>query len=47
MSDYTRVHDFSAKDALSTGDALKVIKGSEVDAELDAIVTAVATKIEF
>jgi len=47
MSDYTRVHDFSAKDALSTGDALKVIKGSEVDAELDAVVTAVATKIEF
>ena len=47
MSDYTRVNDFSAKDALSTGDALKVIKGSEVDAELDAIVTAVATKIEF
>ena len=47
MSDYSRVHDFSAKDALSTGDALKVIKGSEVDAELDAVVTAVATKIEF
>ena len=44
MSDYARQHDFSAKDALSSGDAAKLIKGSEVDAEFDAIVTAVATK---
>jgi len=44
MGDYARQHDFSAKDALSTGDAAKLIKGSEVDEELDAIVTAVATK---
>ena len=44
MADYARQNDFSAKDALSTGDAAKLIKGSEVDAEFDAIVTAVATK---
>ena len=44
MADYARQNDFSAKDALSTGDAAKLIKGSEVDEELDAIVTAVATK---
>ena len=44
MGDYARQHDFSAKDALSTGDAAKLIKGSEVDAELNAVVTAVATK---
>jgi hypothetical protein len=44
MGDYARQHDFSAKDALSTGDAAKLIKGSEVDEELDAVVTAVATK---
>ena len=46
MSDYARVHDFSVKDGLSTGDPLKVIKGSEVDAEFDALVTHVATKVD-
>lgn len=46
MSDYARVHDFSVKDGLSTGDPLKVIKGSEVDAELDAVVTMSATKVD-
>jgi len=44
MADYSRQHDFSAKDALSSGDASKLIKGSEVDAEFDAIVTSIATK---
>ena len=46
MSDYSRQNDFGAKDALTTGDPLKLIKGSEVDAELDAIVVAVATKVD-
>lgn len=46
MSDYARVHDFSVKDGLTTGDPNKVIKGSEVDAELDALVTHVATKVD-
>ena len=46
MSDYTRQEDFSVKDALTTGDPNKVIKGSEVDSEFDALVTAVATKID-
>lgn len=46
MSDYARQHDFSVKDALTTGDPDKVIKGSEVDAEFDALVTAVASKTD-
>lgn len=46
MSDYTQVTDFSVKDSLSTGDPLKLIKGSDVDAELDAISTAIATKYD-
>lgn len=46
MSDYARQHDFSVKDALSTGDPDKVIKGSEVDAEFDALVTSVGTKLD-
>jgi hypothetical protein len=44
MSDYAREHDFSVKDALSSGDAAKLIKGSEVDAEFDALLTAVNSK---
>ncbi len=44
MSDYTRQKDFSAKDALTTGDPDKIIKGADVDEEFDAIVTAIATK---
>ncbi len=46
MSDYSRQNDFSAKDSLATGDSNKLIKGSEVDAEFDALVTAVATKYD-
>ena len=44
MTDYSRVNDFSAKDGLTTGNPSKLIKGSEVDDDFDAIVTAVATK---
>ncbi len=44
MSDYTQVNDYSAKDALATGDANKVIKGSDIDAELSAIITAITSK---
>ncbi len=46
MANYTRQHDFSVKDALTTGDPDKVIKGSEVDEEFDALVTSSATKID-
>lgn len=46
MSDYTRINDYAAKDALSPGDASKVIRGSEQNAELNAIATAIATKID-
>ena len=44
MSDYTPTTDFSAKDALPTGNANKLIKGSEVDPEFDNIATAISTK---
>ena len=46
MSNYTQVNDYSAKDALAAGDANKVIKGSDVDAEFGAISTAIATKAD-
>lgn len=45
MADYTQITDFSAKDALTPGDPEKVLLGSDVDAELEAIATAVASKL--
>lgn len=46
MADYTPVNDFSAKDALTTGDSEKIISGADVDAETAAIQTAIATKYD-
>tara|TARA_Y100000361_G_scaffold59333_1_gene51946 strand:+ start:3976 stop:4662 length:687 start_codon:yes stop_codon:yes gene_type:complete len=44
MSDYTKSVNFASKDALSTGDANKIVKGTEIDTEFNNIATAVATK---
>lgn len=44
MSNYTKLTNFAAKDALVSGNPAKVIKGIEVGAEFDAIQVAVATK---
>ena len=44
MSNYTKTTNFTAKDALSSGDPDKLIKGSLFDTEFDALVTAIATK---
>ena len=46
MSNYTPITDFSAKDALATGNPSKLILGSEVDAEFAAIQTAVNSKLD-
>ena len=45
MSNYTQATDFSAKDALPTGNVSKKILGSEVDAELALIATAISSKV--
>jgi hypothetical protein len=44
MSNYTKNVNYTAKDALTVGDPAKKIRGSEMDAELDEIATAIATK---
>jgi len=44
MSDYTKTTNFAAKDSLVSGNAAKVVKGTEIDAEFNNIATAVATK---
>ena len=46
MSNYTPATDFAAKDALSTGNAAKLVKGVEVQAEFNAIQTAVNSKAD-
>lgn len=44
MSDYIRVYNFTVKDSLPTGDSGKVIKGTEIDVELNAVASAIASK---
>ncbi len=46
MSNYTKLTDFASKDGLSSGDANKIIKGTEFETEFDNIATAIATKAD-
>jgi hypothetical protein len=46
MSNYSKTTDFAAKDALTTGNANKIVKGTEIDDEFDAIQTAVNSKAD-
>lgn len=47
MSNYVKLTDYAAKDALTTGNPLKLIKGTEINDDLNAIQTAVATKADL
>jgi hypothetical protein len=46
MSNYSKATNFSAKDSLPSGNAAKIVKGTELDAEFSAIETAIATKAD-
>jgi len=46
MSSYTKSTDFASKDALLTGNPSKVIKGTEIDDEYNAIQSAVNSKAD-
>jgi hypothetical protein len=46
MANYTKIVDFDVKDGLPTGDPGKIIKGTEFEAEFDAISAAIATKAD-
>ena len=46
MSNYTKATNFASKDALSTGNPLKLVRGSEINTEFDAIETALNTKAD-
>jgi len=47
MSNYTKSTNFASKDALASGNALKIVKGTEIDTEFNNIATAVATKADL
>ena len=46
MSNYTKSTNFATKDALASGDPLKIVKGTEIDTEFNNIAVAVATKAD-
>ena len=46
MSNYTKLTDFASKDALPSGNANKILKGTEIDDEFEAIENAVSTKAD-
>ncbi len=47
MSDYTKSTDFASKDSLPSGNAAKIVKGTELDTEFNNIATAIATKADL
>ena len=47
MTNYTKITNFAAKDNLTPGDANKKVKGTEIDAEFNAIASASATKADL
>lgn len=46
MSNYVKSTNFATKDSLVTGNPAKIVKGTEIDTEFNAIATAVATKAD-
>ncbi len=46
MANYVKATNFAEKDSLPSGDPNKLVKGTEINSEYDAIATAVATKAD-
>lgn len=46
MSNYTKATNFATKDALITGDPSKIVKGTEINTEFDAISVAITSKLD-
>ena len=47
MSNYTKATDFAAKDAMASGNPLKIVRGTEINTEFAAIQTAVNSKADL
>lgn len=46
MSNYTKATNFATKDTLPTGDSGKIVKGTEIDSEFNAISSAISSKAD-
>jgi hypothetical protein len=46
MSNYSKATNFATKDSLSTGNPSKIVKGTEIDTEFNAIASAISSKVE-
>jgi len=46
MSNYTKGTNFATKDTLPTGDSGKIVKGTEIDSEFNAIASAISSKAD-
>ena len=47
LTEYVKSTNFASKDSLAIGNPLKIVKGTEIDAEFNNIATAVATKADL
>jgi hypothetical protein len=47
MANYTKATNFAAKDGLPTGNAGKVVKGTEIDTEFTSIASAISSKADL
>lgn len=46
MSNYIKSTDFAIKDGLASGNAAKLVKGTEINTEFDNIASAVSSKLD-
>jgi hypothetical protein len=46
MASYTKATNFATKDTLPTGDSGKIVKGTEIDSEFNAIASAISSKAD-
>ncbi len=46
MSNYTKATNFATKDTLPTGNSGKIVKGTEIDDEFNAIASAISSKAD-
>lgn len=46
MTNYSKITDFASKDNLATGNAGKIVKGAEINAEFVAIQAAISSKLD-
>jgi len=47
VSNYTKATNFATKDSLNTGNPSKIVKGTEIDTEFNAISSAIASKSDL